>query len=81
MRINIYSQELTPQVEHVTDNNIDGMGPHHAARLMLNSAPELHPDDQSGVTFWLPKSPERRERMAQAFEEIAAIFRNAPATT
>lgn len=35
-------------------------------------------DDRSAVTFWLPKSPERREEMAKAFEEIAKIFRNSP---
>lgn len=83
MRINVYSQELTDQVEHVATQADDGIGPYgpvyHAARLMLHSPASLHADDQSGITFWLPKSSDRREQMAQAFERIAAIFREAPA--
>jgi len=79
MRINIYSQELTDLVEQVTSRPIGEEDPvFYAARLYLHSAPGLHDDDQSGITFWLPKSPERREAMARAFEEIAGIFRNAP---
>lgn len=51
---------------------------------LTNPYRELHyddkeeDDDRSAVTFWLPKSPERREEMAQAFEEIAKIFRSSP---
>lgn len=55
---------------------------YHAAQIILYSSPKLHhppmDDDRSAVTFWLPKSPERREEMAKAFEELAKIFRNAP---
>ena len=55
---------------------------YHAAQLMLHSSPMLHhppmDDDRSAVTFWLPKSKDRREAMAKAFEEIARIFREAP---
>lgn len=58
---------------------------YHAAQLMLHSSPMLHhpplDDDRSAVTFWLPKSPERREEMAKAFEAIARIFREAPRGT
>lgn len=81
MRINVYSQELTPEVQHVTKDANTGVL-YHAAMLMLHSAPELHhpphDDDRSGVTFWLPKSSQRREEMAVAFERIAEIFRTAP---
>lgn len=56
-----------------------------AAQLMLHSSPMLHhppmDDDRSAVTFWLPKSAKRREEMAQAFERIAKIFREAPPET
>jgi len=56
---------------------------YHAAQLMLHSSSRLHhpphDDDRSVVTFWLPKSRERREEMARAFEEIAKIFRSASA--
>jgi len=46
---------------------------------MLHHPPK--DDDRSAVTFWLPKSPERREQMAKAFENIAAIFRSTPPDT
>jgi hypothetical protein len=56
---------------------------YHAAQLVLHSSPMLHhppfDDDRSAITFWLPKSKERREAMARAFEAIAEIFRNSPA--
>lgn len=81
MRINVYSQELTSEVQHVAKESNTG-AIYHAAMLLLHSSPMLHhppaDDDRSGVTFWLPKSAHRREEMAQAFEEIARIFRNAP---
>lgn len=55
---------------------------YHAAQLMLHSSSMLHhppmDDDRSAVTFWLPKSAERREEMAKAFEQIAGLFRTAP---
>jgi hypothetical protein len=81
MRINVYSQELTPEVQEVRKESNTGVV-YHAAMLMLHSSPMLHhppaDDDRSAVTFWLPKSKRRREEMAQAFEAVAAIFRNAP---
>jgi hypothetical protein len=84
MRINVYSQELTSEVIHVEKASNTGIT-YHAAQLVLHSSPMLHhppaDDDRSAVTFWLPKSAARREEMAQAFEHIAAIFRNAPADT
>lgn len=81
MRVNVYSQELTDEVHLVAKESNTGLT-YHAAMLMLHSSDRLHhppaDDDRSAVTFWLPKSPERRETMAQAFERIAEIFRNAP---
>lgn len=84
MRINVYSQELTSEVLHVEKASNTGVV-YHAAQLVLHSSPMLHhppaDDDRSAVTFWLPKSQARREEIAQAFEAIAAIFRNALADT
>lgn len=84
MRINVYSQELTDEVVHVEKGSNTGVV-YHAAQLVLHSSERLHhppaDDDRSAVTFWLPKSPERRETMAQAFERIAEIFRTAPVDT
>jgi hypothetical protein len=78
MRINVYSQELTPEVQVTAKQSNTGVI-YRAVKLMLHSSPMLHhteeDDDRSAVTFWLPKSPERREEMAQAFEEIARRFR------
>ncbi len=78
MRINVYSQELTNEVLYLVKTSNTGI-PYKAAQLVLHSSPMLHhppeDDDRSAVTFWLPTSPERCEQMAQAFEEIAAIFR------
>lgn len=84
MRINVYSQELTDEVLLVAKESNTGIT-YHAAQLVLHSSPMLHhppaDDDRSAVTFWLPKSAERRTQMASAFERIAEIFRTAPAAT
>lgn len=80
MRVNIYSQELTNEVQLVEKKSDDGSQVYYAARLILHSSPLLHHlpmnDDRSAVTFWLPSSPERCERMALAFEQLAHIFRS-----
>jgi hypothetical protein len=82
MRINIYSQELTSEVHAVEKVANTGVR-YHAAQLILHSSQMLHhppaDDDRSALTFWLPKSAERREEMARAFEDIARVFREAPA--
>ncbi|MGO4302184.1 hypothetical protein [Cupriavidus sp. RAF12] len=84
MRINVYSQELTSEVIHVEKESNTGVT-YHAAQLILHSSERLHhppmDDDRSAVTFWLPKSPEKRLAMAAAFQEIARIFREAPPET
>jgi hypothetical protein len=81
MRINVYSQELTAEVQRVAKLSNTGVT-YYAAMLILHSSPFLHhppkDDDRSGVTFWLPKSKERREEMAKAFQAIAEIFLTAP---
>lgn len=81
MRINVYSQELTDEVAHVTKRSNTG-AVYDAAQLILHSSSRLHhppmDDDRSAITFWLPRSSERREAMARAFEEMARIFREAP---
>lgn len=81
MRMNVYSQELTSEVAEVRKEGDSGevfLG----ARLFLHSSPMLHntptDDDRSAITFWTPKSKERREEIARAFERLAAIFRDFP---
>jgi hypothetical protein len=84
MRINVYSQELTDEVLMISKESNTGVT-YHAAQLILHSSDKLHhppaDDDRSAVTFWLPRSQHRRLEMAEAFERIAAIFRNAPSET
>lgn len=80
MRINVYSQELTSEVNVLEKTSNTGLV-YSAVQLMLHSSPMLHhppaDDDRSAVTFWLPKSEERREALANAFEEMAARVRSA----
>jgi hypothetical protein len=132
MRINVYSQELTSEVIHVSKESngrevtgvpcspngtpngkprerlpgflveiwerggrpqrMDATNPfldvretavtYHAAQLILHSSDRLHhppvDDDRSAVTFWMPRSKERRLEMAKAFDRIAELFRTAP---
>jgi hypothetical protein len=78
MRVNVYSQEQTAEVQRITKESNTGTL-YVAAQLFLHSTEHLHhppaDDDRSAVTFWLPLSVERRFIMADAFEEIARIFR------
>lgn len=84
MRINVYSQELTDEVRVVEKQSNTGLI-YSAVQLMLHSSPMLHhspqDDDRSAVTFWLPKSPQRREQLAKAFEQMAAEVRKAKPET
>lgn len=80
MRINVYSQELTDEVNVVEKVSNTGLT-YSAVQLMLHSSPMLHhppaDDDRSAVTFWLPKSNRRREELANAFETMARLVRDA----
>ncbi|VVE53186.1 hypothetical protein PCO31111_04872 [Pandoraea communis] len=84
MRINIYSQELTDEVVLVEKPSNTGIT-YSAVQFILHSSDKLHhppeDDDRSAVTFWLPKSVKRRERLAQVFERMADMVRNAPRET
>lgn len=84
MRINVYSQELTSEVQVIEKVSNTGLI-YSAVMLMLHSSPMLHhppqDDDRSAVTFWLPKSNERREALAKAFEEMAQKIREAKPET
>lgn len=84
MRINVYSQELTDEVNVIEKVSNTGLV-YSAVQLMLHSSPKLHhppqDDDRSAVTFWLPKSAHRREELARAFENMAARVRAARSET
>ncbi len=80
MRINVYSQELTDEIVVIEKESNTGLI-YTAVQMILHSSDKLHQppmdDDRSAVTFWLPKSTERREELAQAFEKMAAEVRSA----
>lgn len=84
MRINVYSQELTDEVNVLEKTSNTGLV-YSAVQMMLHSSPMLHhppeDDDRSAVTFWLPKSKARRELLAQTFEKMADEVRNARSET
>lgn len=84
MRINVYSQELTSEVHAIEKKSSTGLT-YSAVQLMLHSSPMLHhppaDDDRGAVTFWLPKSKERREALAVTFEQMAAFVRAAKPET
>lgn len=82
MRINIYSQELTEEVQEIYKTSDTGVV-YSGVRLVLHSSERLHhdvdrDDDRSGVTIWLPRTFERREALAQTLERMAKFVRNAP---
>ena len=84
MRINVYSQELTDEVIPVRKESNTGII-YSAVQLVLHSSPRLHHpplgDDRSAITFWLPKSQQRRETLACAFDRMAHMIRNAESET
>lgn len=84
MRVNVYSQELTTEVQIVEKASNTGLV-YSAVMLMLHSSDHLHhppaDDDRSAVVFWLPKSAERRTQLAEAFESMADLVRAAPSET
>jgi hypothetical protein len=78
MRVNVYSQELTNEINLVEKTSNTGLV-YSAVQIMLHSSVMLHhppaDDDRSAVTFWLPKSPDRREEFARTLEEMARQVR------
>lgn len=84
MRVNVYSQELTEELVAIQKTSNTGLV-YSAVQFMLHSSLRLHhppyDDDRSAVTFWLPKSRERREALAATFERAATMIRQAPSAT
>jgi hypothetical protein len=80
MRINVYSQELTSEVHLINKvSNTDLI--YSAVQIILHSSDKLHhppeDDDRSAVTFWLPKSKERRFDFAQTLRRMAELVETA----
>lgn len=84
MRINVYSQELTDEIKLISKESNTGLT-YSAVQMLLHSSPMLHhppeDDDRSAVTFWLPKSRKRREKLAWMLRRMATLVEQAPAET
>lgn len=80
MRVNIYSQELTDEVLWVGKRSNTGRV-YYGVQFVLHSSERLHhppdDDDRSAVTFWLPRSENRRRELGEAFEKAAELVLSA----
>ena len=76
MRINVYSQELTPEVLSVSKKSNTGIE-YKAVQFVLHSSPMLHhppaDDDRSAVTFWLPQSDRGLREFKAALEKAREL--------
>jgi hypothetical protein len=75
---------LTDEVNTVAKESNTGLAC-SAVQLMLHSSIKLHhppaDDDRSAVTFWLPKSKERRAEFAATLRKMADLVDAAPPET
>jgi hypothetical protein len=81
MRVNLYSQELTDEIEHVKKEGTNREGKtevFEAVRWFLESSDKLHAqpgdDDRSAVTIWLPRSAGRRRMVAEALYKLGDLI-------
>lgn len=86
MRINVYSQEIdlirVPEAVAKEGKNVAGKNERFlAVRFFLLSPNAIHQtlvdDDQSAVTFWLPKSATNRANLASHFRYMAWLVEQA----
>lgn len=81
MRVNVYSQEITPEVSIVRQRSMDTGVDHVGIRFFLHSSDTLHrttkDDDRSAVTFWVNHTPSQMDayHLAVIFEEAARKLR------
>ena len=76
MRINVYSQEITPEVIEIKKVSNTGIE-YKAVQFVLHSSLMLHhppeDDDSSAVTFWLPKSAAGLDELLHALNKALRI--------
>jgi len=82
MRINIYSQELTKEIELVSKVADTGIR-YYGVRMYLASPDILHhtpeDDDRSAITFWIPNNRTfSRKDLARVFRDAADTVYEAP---
>lgn len=84
MRINVYSQELTKEIELIGKTADTGIT-YYGARLYLASPDILHhtpeDDDRSAITFWIPNNKTfSKEELGNLFYEMGKLIHDAPDT-
>jgi hypothetical protein len=82
VRINVYSQELTKEIELVSKTADTGTT-YHGVRMYLASPDILHhtddDDDRSAITFWLPNAKSfTKDELALVFDRMAHEILHAP---
>jgi len=88
MRINVYAEELTDEVELVTKKVVDdkfGERTFYGVRVYLASPNVLHDDpeddDRSAITFWVPWTREGGHRprfVGQVLREMEYLLGQVP---
>lgn len=82
MRINIYSQELTKEIELVSKVADTGIT-YYGVRMYLASPDILHhspdDDDRSAITFWIPNAKSfTKTDLEQLFYDMSTTIMHAP---
>lgn len=83
MRLNIYSQELTREVELVSKVADDTGIRYYGIRLYLASPDILHhtdeDDDRSAITFWIPNAMSfGKDDLVDVFAQMTELCERAP---
>ena len=82
MRINVYSQELTTEVELVEAVADTGIK-YYGVRMILASPKVLHhtdeDDDRSAITFWIPNAKSMsQDDLSRVFKSLSDLVSEAP---
>lgn len=82
MRLNIYSQELTKEIELVSKTADTGIT-YYGVRMYLASPDILHhtpdDDDRSAITFWIPNAESfSQDDLVRLFDRMGNTALNAP---
>jgi len=82
VRLNIYSQELTKEVELVSKTADTGIT-YYGVRMFLASPKVLHhtddDDDRSAITFWIPNAQSMsQDDLARVFYKLSELVETAP---
>jgi hypothetical protein len=82
MRVNVYSQEITKEVELISKTADTGIT-YYGVRMYLASPDILHhtpdDDDRSAITFWIPNNRTfSKEDLYHVFRHMANVIHGAP---